>query len=61
MVTGVSVPQPDTVLFETRSPEAACERLTSFILDDGLTVREIAAADENLEAVFGYLTQRSAR
>jgi len=35
--------------------------LTSFILDDGLTVREIAAADENLEAVFGYLTQRSAR
>jgi ABC-2 type transport system ATP-binding protein len=61
MVTGVSVPQPDTVLFETRSPEAAYERLTSFILDDGLTVWEIAAADENLEAVFGYLTQRSAR
>ena len=38
MVTGVSVPQPDTVLFET-APEAAYERLTSLILDDGLTVR----------------------
>jgi ABC-2 type transport system ATP-binding protein len=61
LVTSVSVPQPDTVLFETRSPEAAYERLTSLILDDGLIVREIAAADENLEAVFGYLTQRSAK
>jgi len=61
MVTAVSLPQPDTILFETRSPEAAYERLTALILDDGLTVREIAAADENLEALFGYLTQRNTK
>jgi len=61
IVTGVSVPEPDTVLFETRSPEAAYERLTTLILEDGLTVREVAAADESLEAVFGYLTQRSGK
>ena len=61
LVAGVSVPDSDTVLFETRSPEAAYEQLTSLILQDGFCVREISAADENLEAVFGYLTQRPAK
>ncbi len=58
IVSSVSVPEADTLLFETRSPETACEQLTSLILEDGFSVREIGAADENLEAVFGYLTQR---
>ncbi|MBI1825779.1 MAG: ABC transporter ATP-binding protein [Planctomycetes bacterium] len=61
LVSGVSIPQPDTVLFETKSPEAAYERLNSTILSDGMNVQEIAAADESLEAVFGYLTHRESK
>jgi ABC-2 type transport system ATP-binding protein len=58
-VSGVSVTAPDGLLIETPTPERVYERLSELILDESLQVREIAAADEDLEAVFGYLTQRS--
>ncbi len=60
-VSGVFIPRDDMVLFETRSPDAMHGTLVSWILDEGMTVWEIAAADENLEAVFGYLTHPTAK
>ncbi len=59
-VVGLSITAVDTVVIETGTPEQVYDYLPGMILDEGLAVREIAAADENLEAVFGYLTNRSA-
>lgn len=59
VVTGLTIAPPDGLTIETHSPEQVYERLTGLILDEDMKVREIAAADENLEAVFGYLTQRT--
>lgn len=59
-VTGMSMSPPDVLIIETTKPERLYERLPGLILEGDMTVREIAAADESLEAVFGYLTQRSA-
>ncbi len=59
VVTGLRITAPDLLVIETPSPEQVYDRLPGLILNEGLAVREIAAADESLEAVFGYLTQRS--
>ncbi len=58
MVAGVKVTTPDTVIIETSSPDQVYDRLPQMILHENMKVHEIAAADESLEAVFGYLTQR---
>ncbi len=57
-VTGLKLTPPDTLIIETTAPEQVYDRLPGLILDQGMTPREIAAADDNLEAVFGYLTNR---
>jgi hypothetical protein len=57
-VAGLKISQPDTVLIETTVPEEVYDHLQELILREGLIAREISAADENLEAVFGYLTDR---
>ena len=59
VVTGLNVTSSDTLVVETSSPEQVYARLAELILDENLTVQEIGAADESLEALFGYLTQRS--
>lgn len=59
VVTGLNLTSADTLLVETSSPEQVYNRLPGLILDEKMTVHEIAAADDSLEAVFGYLTQRS--
>ena len=58
-ITGLRIPTANTLMIETTSPERVYERLPELILAENMTVREIAPADESLEAVFGYLTQRS--
>ncbi|HNQ22180.1 MAG TPA: ABC transporter ATP-binding protein [Phycisphaerae bacterium] len=55
-VTGVSVPDEDVLIVSTTKPEQVYDRLPELILREAVQVREIAAADESLEAVFGYLT-----
>ena len=60
VVVGLRVPAADTLVIETTSPDDVHRQLTGIILDERLAVREIAAADDSLEAVFGYLTNRSA-
>ncbi len=57
-VTGLKLTAPDTLIIETTAPEQVYDRLPGLILDQGMTPKEIAAADDSLEAVFGYLTNR---
>ncbi|MFH1418189.1 MAG: ABC transporter ATP-binding protein [Planctomycetota bacterium] len=57
-VTGLQVTAEDTLIIETPAPENVYDRLPEMLLADDLGVREIAAADAGLEAVFGYLTGR---
>ena len=59
VVTGVRITASDCVMIETPSPDQLYGRLPELLLRENMTVREIAAADESLEAVFGYLTQRT--
>jgi len=58
MVTGLSLPDAETLIVHTTQPEQIYERVPAWALEERLNVREIAAADESLEAVFGYLTAR---
>lgn len=58
-VTGLKLMTDGTLIVETTAPEQVYDRVSELILEQGLTAREIAAADESLEAVFGYLTDRS--
>lgn len=55
-VTGVKLISGDALIVETSAPDQVYDRLPGTILKQGLAVREIAAADAGLEAVFGYLT-----
>ncbi len=55
-VTGVQVTGDDTLIIETPVPEKVYDRLPEVVLAGDLDVREVAAADAGLEAVFGYLT-----
>ena len=55
-VTGVKLISGDALIVETSAPDQVHDRLPGTILKQGLTAREIAAADAGLEAVFGYLT-----
>lgn len=59
-VTGLKLTSPDTLLIETSSPERVYDCLPEMILEEKTPVREIAAADDSLEALFGYLTSRRA-
>ena len=55
-VTSLQMMPPDTLMIQTVSPDEIYDRLASLILDGEVAVQEIAAADESLEAIFGYLT-----
>ena len=48
----------DTLVIHTTEPDRVYDRVPELVLADDLRVREIAPADENLEAVFGYLTDQ---
>jgi len=55
-VTSLQMMPPNTLMVQTVSPDEVYDRLSDLILDHGVAVQEIAAADESLEAIFGYLT-----
>jgi ABC-2 type transport system ATP-binding protein len=57
-VIGLKLTGPDTLIIETTTPDQVYDRLGGLILETGAHTREIAAADDSLEAVFGYLTDR---
>ncbi len=58
-VVGLKITAPDTLIIETPTPDLIYERVPEVILADKLVIHELAAADESLEAVFGYLTEHS--
>ena len=57
-VTGVTMPDTDTLVIHTTEPDRVYDRVPELVLADNLRVRKIAPADESLEAVFGYLTDQ---
>ena len=59
-VSGLKMEPPDTLLVETHTSQRLYATLTDLILEKKLPVVEIAACDESLEAVFGYLTRPDA-
>jgi len=46
-----------SVIAETKSPDAFYSRLPSLIEPDGALIKELYSDDDNLEAVFKYLTE----
>lgn len=46
------------VTFRTRCPNDSYARLTRLLADEDFEVQEISSPDDNLEAVFRYLTER---
>jgi ABC-2 type transport system ATP-binding protein len=57
-VTGLQFIDSDTLVVETRSPEEVWAHINHAAAGDSLRVRELAMADDNLEAVFTYLTEQ---
>ena len=55
-VSGLRIVAAGTLMIETPTPDRLYDCLPRLILEGDLAVQEIAAADESLEAVFGYLT-----
>jgi ABC-2 type transport system ATP-binding protein len=59
-VTGLKMSGAETLVVETTAPDELYERLPEFLLESRSELTEITPADESLEAVFGYLTDRGA-
>ena len=55
-VTSLDLSAPETLVVRTRSPEAFYRDLPALLLDAGIAVREMHSPDDNLEAVFRFLT-----
>lgn len=57
-VTGLRWLDAETLMVDARVPAEVHARLSEIVLQGGLVLRELATADESLEAVFEYLTER---
>ena len=57
-VTEILFPEDDVLLVRTREPDAFYRRLPGLALETGCEVTSISSPDDNLEAVFRYLTER---
>ena len=58
-VSGLKLTGDDTLLIETTAPDQICDSLPGLLLERDIVAREITLADDSLEAVFGYLTDRT--
>ena len=56
-VTSLEVHGPESLAVRTRSPDTFYRDLPALVLDSGLSVREMRSPDDNLEAVFRFLTE----
>jgi len=57
-VSAIEIPASGGVTVRTSAPDAFYARLPALALEVGCDVEEIASPDDNLEAVFRYLTER---
>jgi ABC-2 type transport system ATP-binding protein len=56
-VVSIEFPAPGQLRVLTRSPDAFYGELPDLVLTEGLTVRSVRSADDNLDAVFRYLSE----
>jgi len=57
VVNGVRLTN-DTVMIETSRPQVVYSRLCELMLAESVGIREMSAADDSLEAVFGYVVSQ---
>ncbi|PID38547.1 MAG: hypothetical protein CSA65_07100 [Proteobacteria bacterium] len=56
-VFSAEFPADDTLLVETRDPDSCYSRIPQAALDHGIKIRQLTSPDNNLQAVFDYLTR----
>lgn len=56
-VVSLEYPGPGRLRVLTRAPDAFYAALPELVLTEGLTVRSVRSADDNLDAVFRYLSE----
>ncbi len=59
-VTQLSI-DDSTLVVETRQPDPCYDQITEAALADNVVIRSLSSPDNNLAAVFGYLTARGQR
>jgi ABC-2 type transport system ATP-binding protein len=59
-VVSIEFPAPDRLRVLTRSPDAFYAALPGLVVTEGISVRAVRSADDNLDAVFRYLSEGSA-
>ena len=52
---------PSTIEIETRDPDALYDSVPAIALGAGIKISELISPDNNLEAVFAYLTGEQTR
>ena len=57
-VTGLKLIDSGTLVVESTSPDDVYACVNAAVASENITIREIAASDVSLEAVFGYLTEQ---
>jgi ABC-2 type transport system ATP-binding protein len=56
-VTSLEIGEPDRLTVLTRAPDAFYREFPSLVLDAGIEVYEMSSPDDNLEAVFRFLSE----
>ncbi len=56
-VTSVEITEPDRLTVRTRTPDAFYRDFPNLVLESGLDVYEMSSPDDNLEAVFRFLSE----
>ena len=56
-VVAIEFPAPDRLRIQSRSPEEFYRSLPGLVAAEGLDVRGVRSADDNLDAVFRYLSE----
>lgn len=56
-VVSIEFPGPEQLQVRTRAPEEFYKALPDLVVREGLNIRAVGSADDNLEAVFRYLSE----
>jgi ABC-2 type transport system ATP-binding protein len=56
-VTSLEILEPDRLTVRTRAPDAFYRDLPGLVVDEAIEVSEMSSPDDNLEAVFRFLTE----
>ncbi|MBT9561137.1 MAG: ABC transporter ATP-binding protein [Myxococcales bacterium] len=57
-ITGLDLPGDDTLTVLTRRPDACYDAIARMAVERGIVIRKLTSPDNNLDAVFRYLTRR---